>query len=462
MIRRTRWVCASLLWVKFGIVPAAEIVSYKNLDRLPAGTAITLQGSTKDVCVEPAPAMTALSQKCTGRTLADVAKVTALKLTYKVAGLEAREVAGTASDDQWSVSMDPLPENGSVTLTLEFAGALPDRVVEEAMDKWLGSEEFKAALDKLIQQARENQKSGTPGEITAKNATAVEEFFAKLVPVLLAKVPSFLHPMVGDDAPEHLVKLIPSVSALPNALRDVQGLPEVQALLKESPPANQSYFAVAQALKSSKDLRAVNYQAQWKATRDALKGLISAKITTSLAVTASSGVKDFEKYAAVDLGVAWIPGIEELRSFVTVNIYLGPVEERPYTKGIWKETLRQTISLTAGYAFADISGRNPQQGLFRDNNAFLVGVGVRLNKYFRLIGGTAIYRRELLTAPAAGTVSAELQGRLRTAAFLGGSIDVTALPNLRALFGKAGATTAPPVSAPKPAPPKETPAPKPQ
>jgi hypothetical protein len=60
----------------------------------------------------------------------------------------------------------------------------------------------------------------------------------------------------------------------------------------------------------------------------------------------------------------------------------------------------------------------------------------------------AAYRRELLTEPPSGTVAAALQGKLRTAGFIGGSIDVTALPNLRTLFGKAGPAPAPPVSAP--------------
>ena len=60
-----------------------------------------------------------------------------------------------------------------------------------------------------------------------------------------------------------------------------------------------------------------------------------------------------------------------------------------------------------------------------NQNVFLYGIGYRLNKYFRVSVGAAVYRE---ASPRSG---------LLHEVFIGPSIDITALPGLRQIFARA-------------------------
>ena len=411
----------------------AEIIPFKGIARLPAGEAITLQGDLGDVKAEQIAGYKS-DPVLNGKSLADLVDVSMLKLTYKIAGLEARESNGTVASGKWSVGLDPLPENGTVTLALAFGGSPTLEVVREAQARVFGLEGLDFSTAKTDEERRK----------------LAGEFMGEAAEVVKNALPAWMHAGVKQEEVAGLVGVLDTLSHIPEWVREMGDLlsgRRIENLDLTSEDAIQELLRYKPAADPPRDVSAVEWTkfraaharflAGYSRASAAFTRTLAARITTSLTLVAASGVRDFEKYASVDLGVAWIPGIEDLRTFVTVNVYLGRVEERPYIKGGFLEAMRQTVSFTGGYAFADISGSDPQRALYRSNNAFLAGVGVRLSKYFRIVGGTALYRRELLSPPAAGSVAESLQGRLRTAGFVAASIDVTALPSLRLLFGKA-------------------------
>lgn len=56
---------------------------------------------------------------------------------------------------------------------------------------------------------------------------------------------------------------------------------------------------------------------------------VSADLTVSMAATADDITADLKKYAGFDTGVLYASRLHELRTFATVNIYLGSVSLHP-------------------------------------------------------------------------------------------------------------------------------------
>jgi hypothetical protein len=176
-----------------------------------------------------------------------------------------------------------------------------------------------------------------------------------------------------------------------------------------------------------------------QATEGLNNGLQAVLLTgsTSLAVgsdQATDVVCDLQKYAGFDVGALYAPRLNELRSFAMVHIYFGPVQLK--TGGTPSpgpgEWLRQRTSLAFGMALKDISGAT--QSKISGENAFIYGLGFRLNKYFRLTAGGMLYRT---TLPAVNGSTSPANGSLRQEFFIGPSIDVTAISALQSIFAKA-------------------------
>ena len=171
-----------------------------------------------------------------------------------------------------------------------------------------------------------------------------------------------------------------------------------------------------------------------------LKTSLSAVLTgsSSLAVgndQQSDEVSDLKKYAGFDVGALYAYRLSELRTFAMVHIYFGTVQlktDAPPLKPGAGEWLRQRLSLAFGMALKDISGASNSK--VSSQNAFVYGLGVRLNKYFRISAGGMLYRT---TLPAVGGVTGAANGTLRHELFIGPSIDVTALSALQSIFAKA-------------------------
>ena len=164
-------------------------------------------------------------------------------------------------------------------------------------------------------------------------------------------------------------------------------------------------------------------------------------VDVNLDLSASATIKDFEKYVGVDVGAMYLPALDELRSFATVNVYFGPVEDSPAPlesakadgtmEKKWRRAFQQRFSLTFGVSTGDISGRsgestfknNQDKATVKGDNVFLYGAGFRLNKYIRLTTGGAVFRNAS-------------DNTLNNVFFVGPSIDLTGLKFLRTLAGK--------------------------
>jgi len=133
-----------------------------------------------------------------------------------------------------------------------------------------------------------------------------------------------------------------------------------------------------------------------------------------------------------------------------VNVYpFGPVDLD--TNGMALVNWKSRFSIALGMSLGDLS--TSAKSRIKGDNAFVYGLGYRINKYFRVSVGGMTYR----DAGSGNGLLNEL--------FIGPSIDLTALPGLKQIFasasGKSSGTPAagtPPASTPPAAkPPAGTP-----
>ena len=131
---------------------------------------------------------------------------------------------------------------------------------------------------------------------------------------------------------------------------------------------------------------------------------------------------DLKSTQGFDVGVVYVPRVDELRQFFTINIYpSGPVELD--TQGLLAGGWRKRFSITLGVSVGDFSGKESSR--IKSNHAFVYGVGWRINKYFRFSVGAMLFRE------------ASPQNGLLHETFVGSSVDITALPGLRQIFARA-------------------------
>lgn len=161
---------------------------------------------------------------------------------------------------------------------------------------------------------------------------------------------------------------------------------------------------------------------------------VKASVDVSASVIESALVQDLQKYAGFDAGVLYAPRLDEMRSFLTLNIYpMGPVSLTPEGTEVGKwHWLWERLSLTFGYSVGDISGGDDSKTKIRGENAFVYGLGVRLNKYFRVTMGGLVYRTDKIDG-----VAGNLTNKLRHELMVGPSVDLTALPGLKTIFASA-------------------------
>lgn len=151
----------------------------------------------------------------------------------------------------------------------------------------------------------------------------------------------------------------------------------------------------------------------------ALRSNLVPTAPASAEMNVATVTADLQKYAGFDAGAVYVPRLNELRDSLTAHIYLfGPVDLDP--NGVanvnWKNRLSIAIGATRGEISANANSR------IANNQAYLYGVGFRLNKYFRVSAGGLLYRD---AKPGSGLLN-EL--------FIGPSIDLTALPGLKQIF----------------------------
>ena len=393
-----RWLGLLLL---SGWLPAsgADTVKYSELreKRLPYGKKIIIQGLLNDF-------------RCENAQIADHLQVSAIKTWYQ--GQEREPEPQPVSGNEWSVPIGPLPPNQTVTVTFQLSGKLKAPQAREIVEELINSDEFRRrarAFYELARQLRPEVQAAEASEFLRGLAPSVAEAVKRRIPCV--SLPEELNKSIITDLRSRLGPLV-------NLQENFKNMVEFKTLKDATSTYQQAYKAAAELPKDTS-------AGQFRANYDALTALFERDLVLEISQTASLeqavSTTDLEKYAGFDVGALYVPRIEELRSFFTINVYpFGPVELNP--AGL---TLPQRISLTAGVSIGDISGRTNSR--IKGENAFVYGLGFRLNKYFRISCGALLFR-------SAGT-----DNKLRHEFYVGPAIDITGLAALRTIFARSAA-----------------------
>jgi hypothetical protein len=428
-----------------GAIAYADLKSSKV--SLPYGTPFVITGGIADVQL----AGGALSTLIAPQTVAG---------DYNASdGVQGAVTASSITGTSWNFNVGKLSPDTSVVINFQFTGPLSPAVVQTVLKEVLADPAYTAASTQFVQSAL-----GRPAAEQIAATTLLSQSAAAVVTAVLKRMG--LTPKNPDDLKAALgttlANTIPPIfnlngetsSVLNPAFHVAEGVNLSADALKALPTADlvEKLKTIDYSKTSAKAPADQDTQAQVKGIVDqflatyqnAVGGLgngLQAVLFTgssSLAVgsdQATDVVCDLQKYAGFDVGALYSFRLNELRSFAMVHVYFGPVQLKtggaPPKSGRG-EGLRQRASLAFGMALKDLSGST--QSKISGENAFIYGVGIRLNKYFRLTAGGLLYRT---TLPAANGSTSPANGSLRHEFFIGPSIDVTALPALQSIFAKA-------------------------
>jgi len=353
----------------------------------------------------------------------------------------------------WKVTIGKLNADTSVTINFQFTGALSPAVQQAVFDEMLNDPAYKAATSQFITSALGKTAAAQMSAATLLSQTAAAVVTSVLNKKgLTPKNPADLKTALGTALLNNIEPIfnlngqIASLQIAAYRVADLVGLPTAEFNTLSAQQLAEKLKGISDYSKLQADLQdgvktAVDrfLQTYQNAVAGLDGGLKNALFTgsSSLAVgndQQSDMVSDLKKYAGFDVGALYAYRLSELRSFAIVHIYLGPVQlktDAPAPKPGVGEWLRQRTSLAFGMALKDLSGST--QSKISGQNAFVYGVGIRLNKYFRLTAGGMLYRTSL---PAANGSTSPANGSLRHEFFIGPSIDVTALPALQSIFAK--------------------------
>ena len=419
----------AIICLLFSVATAGAVsVGYAALKtvRLPSGTEITVTGSLDEITIP----LKGDKGTVESRKLSEVMAVTKVTLNYAGDQRESVDKSGSIQGNTWSVVTKKLPEGRTVELIFRFSGGLKDEALTRVIDRLLVDPSYTAARQVALQFAA----SGDPQ--VHLNAAKV---FHQTVAALVQK-------SVSD-------KLIMTVTGTSTALFNLStnyadmvtlSVPGIRAGMPygEAAAAVENFFRAAgmgtvpafSSLPSTAAAQraAAAFYGNFLTLKDELRNRVAAEIEASNEETRAAEMKDFEKFAGLDYGAIYIPRMQALRHFATINIYFGQVEDKPVnakvlanantgrTKTDIMESLRQRISLTFGMSIGDISSQ--EDSAIKDDNAFLYGMGFRLNKYFRITAGGAAFRDKR-------------NDGIRHGLMIGPSIDLTAFKYIRGIFG---------------------------
>jgi hypothetical protein len=390
---------------------ATQTVQYSALaaTRLEYGEPIVITGSF-------------IGWTVSGITVTDAVDIQSVQVTYTVSGIAPKTSVGTITGSNWQVSVDALPENSNVSFTFQFGGQLKPAYATSAISGILNDPNFSTAFQTFVSEA-----VAKPADVQAVKAQA---FVKSLVPTIAAHLPSFIKvsakATLADSLVLNLQSHLPNLVNLQTNINDAatNGVPGVQAgMTIQNAAAAINGLSAAQiaAMSVGAGASRAQFLANFNALQNALVQAVTIETTAEVDLASSGSVKDFEKYAGLDYGAVYIPAIGELRHFALISTYWGSVENNPApVTGRW-QWAQQRVSFTAGLSVGDISGvSNPKT---TGENAFGYGLGLRINKYFRISAGSAIYR-----SATGGNLSQRL--------YVAPSLDVSGFEYVKNLFGK--------------------------
>lgn len=411
-----------------GICVAADSVNYSDVlgatgKVLTYGERITIRGEFKDFNQQISDC-TNKPNECASEWL----ELSGLKTSYKVI------TGGTTSEEKnapttvntatglWMAQLEPLPADSSVEFTFQLE-MIPRRgKLEELISSIVSLNEFEQANISLF-----NEFDNAKGDNTEQKK-AINNFLNRTSALIFNRMqlPSPLrHPDISATSTDLSKIMTENVTAITNLRENLKDLGKT--LGKEITSFHVSDALDAIQKSSSTDdegLREAKaqFKSNWEKFKNAMnlyaKVVLKDQISVQLKVRTSITTSELERYAGIDVGAVFVPGIDEMRQFVTVNIYWGPVVDKPSNS---LNPYQGRLSLTIGRDIGDISGNKDSD--VKGDHAYSIGIGARLNKYFRISGGRLLYR-------------SVATGKLENEGYLGLSVDLTAFKSFQTLVAK--------------------------
>lgn len=415
-------------------LPSTNSVEFTKLtqSRLPYGEKITIRGTVGQ-----------LEERIAD--LKNWIEVQSVQVGYKSDGTQKEEISPVGKDQGWSVVVGPFPEGERVLLTISAKGPLKRERAEAFANEMA---KYEGEIRDLLDQAY-GRDSNSVRSLAENFAKLILQNLQKTLPdgfQLSSDIEGLSKQLATDTA---LINLVSRYRDTLNYLRnlgkeDLDYLRKLGLDLQIGDPSIQGVYNVLEKLREQCEQRSApqeirNVCADIKQQEGALPSFTRdyrsvfnsfrkiqlgshTRVTASFPALAST--KYLEKFAGFDLASIWVPRLDEMRAFAVAHVYWGPVELTPaparsVSKGEW---LRERLSLALGFSLKNISSSHPSK--IRGNNVWVYGLGFRLNRYFRVTAGGAIYRG---TAPDAG---------LRNDFFIGPSVDLTAIEYFRQIFAK--------------------------
>jgi hypothetical protein len=437
--------------VSTGSVTWASLKSTTNKVSLPYGESFVLTGSTGDVTVTGASQT--LDKLLTLQTVSGAYTVTPDATTGAIAPV-------SSSGPNWTVTIGKLAPDSSVTFNIQFTGTPAAAGIEAAANEMFSDPEYQAALAAFRTAALGKAAPAQMAAASLLAQAATDVLTARLAKDgLTPKDPAALKAALSSTVTTNFEPLY-NVLALGQRLQkdafiatllgmksaDIQALSMEDFAAKFKTPPDYTKItlpnpAAATALQDSVKGEVNEFLGEYNVVVPALQAALKAVMFTgsaSLAVgtdSASDVACDLLKYAGFDVGALYSFRLSELRSFAIIHIYFGPIQMKTTplaAQSSLGEALRQRVSLAFGIALKDISGSTNSK--ISGENAFVYGIGFRVNKYFRITAGGLLYRT---TLPVVTGTSNITNGTLRNEIFVGPSIDLTALPALESILAKA-------------------------
>ncbi len=414
---------------------------------LPYGEPFNITGATTEV-------------QLAGGSLDSLLTAQTVSGDYTVSdGTKGSIPSAAVTGTNWTANIGKLPADSSVTINFQFTGTPSAGVQEAAASQMFADPAYQAAVSQFVKSAQGKASAAQMGAATLLAQAATDVLTgvlarkgltpkdpAGLKTSLAAAMTADMEPIfnLGEeygDLQNPAVRVPEVIGMDPNdksfAALSIQQL-QARFTDKSKPP---NYTKLGPNLSGPVQTQVERFVLTYTNAMAGLEGVLKAAAFTgssSLAVgndSQSDVVSDLKKYAGFDVGALYSYRLSELRSFAMAHIYFGPVQlktDAPPPKPGAGEWLRQRTSLAFGIALKDISGASNSK--ITSEDAFIYGLGFRLNKYFRISAGGMLYRT---TLPAVAGTSNAANGTLRQEFFIGPSIDVTALSALQSIFAKA-------------------------
>lgn len=381
------------------LVAHAVDVDYGKLStppgiKLPYGEPISLYGTLSQLHTD------------SGESLNNWLDITKLRITYSIPGQAEQTIDAQLDPEsgEWRVLLPSLPKATILNLRVEAIGTLSEKSQQRLASKLTMTPRFNQLVEDFF--------DSTAGKSSQTTKDAFNSFINFVEDEIDSNLPGFLKILRGGR--------VPMTASLREDFRSMLGMKtyidEIKKIAKRDnipltgiSPTDFNDPGILYKKTSgnineqkNKDLkRAINkFRTAYEKTKSVIDKVVEQAITqvsVKSELSVSTQVEDLQKYAGIDIGALYAPSIDEMRQFLMVNIYYGAIEDQPdalnsekglaiFSSNYW----RSRLSLSAGMSTGDFSSNGNSD--IKDDKAYALGLGFRLNKYFRIGFGAMLYR----------------------------------------------------------------------